>query len=207
MGTLHDYHRSSACFRVRIALGLKGLAYETVPVHLLRSEQLASAFRAINPAGLVPVWSDERGVFTQSLAILEYLEETHPEPALLPAAPAARAWVRGLALSIACDIHPLNNLRVLRYLEDELGVPEEPRKRWYRRWVEDGLATVEAQLAPRPASAFCAGERPGLAECCLVPQVTNALRFGCRLDHVPSVKGIFDRCMALPVFAQAAPQS
>jgi maleylpyruvate isomerase len=208
MGKLYDYHRSSACFRVRIALGLKGLAYETVPVHLVRDggEQHAAEFRALNPAELVPVWTDAQGVFTQSLAIIEYLEETHPEPALLPADPAARAWVRSLALSIACDIHPLNNLRVLRYLERELGVAEEARQAWYRHWVEDGLAALEAQLARRPASAFCAGEQPGLADCCLVPQVTNALRFACRLDHVPRVKELFDRCMALPAFARAAPQ-
>jgi maleylacetoacetate isomerase len=208
MGTLHDYHRSSACFRVRIALGLKGLAYETVPVHLVRGggEQHAAEFRALNPAELVPVWSDEQGVFTQSLAIIEYLEELHPQPALLPGEPAARAWVRSLALSIACDIHPLNNLRVLGYLERELGVAEQARRAWYRHWVEDGLAALEAQLARRPASAFCAGEQPGLADCCLVPQVTNALRFACRLDHVPRVRELFDRCMALPAFARAAPQ-
>lgn len=208
MGTLHDYHRSSACFRVRIALALKGLAYETLPVHLVRDggEQHAAAFRALNPEGLVPVWSDAQGVFTQSLAIIEYLEEMHPEPALLPRQPAERARVRALALSIACDIHPLNNLRVLRYLERELSADEAARQAWYRHWVEDGLAAVEAQLARRSASAFCAGDQPGLADCCLVPQVTNALRFACRLDHVPTVTGIFDRCMALPAFARAAPQ-
>jgi len=208
MGTLYDYHRSSACFRVRIALELKGLSYETVPVHLVRDggEQHAPTFKAINPAGLVPVWSDETGLFTQSLAIIEYLEEAHPQPALLPEDPAARAWVRGIALSVACDIHPLNNLRVLQYLERELGVAEEPRQRWYRHWVEEGLFAVETQLTRRPPTDFCAGERPGLAECCLVPQVTNALRFACRLDHVARVKAIFDRCMALPAFARAAPQ-
>jgi maleylacetoacetate isomerase len=208
MGTLYDYHRSSACFRVRIALGLKGLAYETVPVHLVRDggEQHAAEFRALNPAQLVPVWSDEQGVFTQSLAIIEYLEESYPEPALLPGDPAARAWVRSLALSIACDIHPLNNLRVLSYLERELGAPEAARQAWYKHWVEDGLSALEVQLAQRPASAFCAGEQPGLADCCLVPQVTNALRFACRLDHVPRVRELFDHCMALPAFARAAPQ-
>lgn len=208
MGKLYDYPRSSACFRVRIALELKGLAYETVPVHLVRDggEQHAESFRALNPAGLVPVWSDAQGVFTQSLAIIEYLEETHPQPALLPAAPRERAWVRALAASIACDIHPLNNLRVLRYLERELGAGDEARRAWYRHWVELGLGALEVQLSQRPPGAFCAGEQPGLADCCLVPQVTNALRFACRLDHVPRVKDIYDRCMALPAFARAAPQ-
>jgi maleylpyruvate isomerase len=208
MGTLYDYPRSSACFRVRIALELKGLAYDTVPVHLVRDggEQHAESFRALNPAALVPVWSDGQGVFTQSLAIIEYLEELQPEPALLPNAARERAWVRALASSIACDIHPLNNLRVLRYLEHELAVGEEARKAWYRHWVELGLGALEAQLSQRPAAAFCAGEQPGLADCCLVPQVTNALRFACRLDHVPRVTDIYDRCMALPAFARAAPQ-
>ena len=177
MGTLYDYHRSSACFRVRIALGLKGLAYDTLPVHLVRGggEQHAESFRALNPAGLVPVWRDEHGVFNQSLAIIEYLEETYPEPALLPAQPAARARVRGFALGVACDIHPLNNLRVLKYLEQELGAAEPARQAWYRHWVEQGLAALEAQLEPASA-AFCFGDRPGLADCCLVPQLTNALR-------------------------------
>jgi maleylacetoacetate isomerase/maleylpyruvate isomerase len=208
MGTLYDYPRSSACFRVRIALELKGLAYETVPVHLVRDggEQHAESFRALNPAGLIPVWSDAQGVFTQSLAIIEYLDETRPEPPLLPKQPSERAWVRALAASIACDIHPLNNLRVLRYLERELGAGEEARKTWYQHWVENGLGALEAQLARRPASAFCAGEQPGLADCCLVPQVTNALRFACRLDHVPRVMAIYHHCMAQPAFARAAPQ-
>jgi maleylacetoacetate isomerase/maleylpyruvate isomerase len=208
MGTLYDYPRSSACFRVRIALELKGLSYETLPVHLVRGggEQHADSFRALNPAGLVPVWKDAQGVFTQSLAIIEYLEETHPEPALLPAEPRERAWVRALAASVACDIHPLNNLRVLRYLETELGAGEEARNAWYRHWVELGLGALEAQLSQRAEAPFCAGAQPGLADCCLVPQVTNALRFACRLDHVPRVQGIYERCMALPSFARAAPQ-
>ncbi len=210
MGTLYDYFRSSAAFRVRIALGLKGLAYETVPVHLTRDggEQHAASFRALNPAGLVPVWSDAQGVFTQSLAIIEYLEETHPQPPLLPAEPAARAEVRSLALSIACDIHPLNNLRVLKYLQDELGASQEARDAWYRHWVESGLASIESQLGRRAQErGFCHGDTPGLADCCLVPQVTNALRFACRLEHVPRVTAIYARCMALPAFARAAPQS
>jgi maleylpyruvate isomerase len=209
MATLYDYHRSSACFRVRIALELKGLAYDKAPVHLVRDggEQHAAEFRALNPAGLVPVWSDERGVFSQSLAIIEYLEETCPDPPLLPTEPAARAWVRGFALGVACDIHPLNNLRVLKYLQGQLGIADAAREAWYRHWVESGLAALEAQLEHSPApGAFCFGERPGLADCCLVPQVTNALRFQCRLDHMPRVTAIYAHCMALPEFTRAAPQ-
>lgn len=209
MDTLYDYFRSSAAFRVRIALGLKGLAYETVPVHLTRDggEQHTASFRALNPAGLVPVWSDAQGVFTQSLAIIEYLEEMYPEPPLLPAEPAARAQVRSLALSIACDIHPLNNLRVLEYLEHELSASKEARKAWYRHWVESGLASVETQLGRAAEREFCYGDTPGLADCCLVPQVTNALRFACKLEHVPRVTAVYERCMALAAFARAAPQS
>lgn len=210
MATLYDYFRSSAAFRVRIALRLKGLPYEAVPIHLLRGggEQHGPGFRQINPAGLVPVWSDERGVFSQSLAILEYLEETQPEPPLLPRDHAARAWVRSLCLSVACDIHPLNNLRVHQYLEHELHVPEEARKGWYKHWVEGGLAAIESQLAQRgPATPFAFGDTPSLADCCLVPQVTNARRFACNLTHVPRVVAIFEHCMQLPAFAEVSPDA
>lgn len=208
MGTLYDYYRSSACFRVRIALRLKGLAYESIPIHLVRDggAQHGAEFRALNPAGLVPVWSDANGVISQSLAILEYLEETHPEPALLPRDPAGRAFVRSLCLSVACDIHPLNNLRVLQYLEQDLGVPKERRAQWYAHWVEGGLLSLERAIEQRGlAGPFAYGERPSLADCCLVPQVTNALRFACRLDHVPRVHAIYRHCMTLPEFAAAAP--
>lgn len=210
MGTLYDYHRSSACFRVRIALGLKGLAYDSVPIHLLRDggAQHGADFRAVNPAGLIPVWSDERGVISQSLAILEYLEETQPEPALLPRDPAGRAFVRSLCLSVACDIHPLNNLRVLQYLEHELNIPKERRSAWYAHWVEGGLLALERQIEQRALPGpFAYGERPSLADCCLVPQVTNALRFSCNLDQVPRVRAIYDHCMTLPAFADAAPKA
>jgi maleylpyruvate isomerase len=208
MGTLYDYHRSSACFRVRSALRLKGLAYDTVPIHLVRDggAQHGAEFRSLNPAGLVPVWSDADGVIGQSLAILEYLEEIHPEPALLPRDPANRAFVRSLCLSVACDIHPLNNLRVHQYLERELNVPQERRSAWYAHWVESGLLALEQLIAQRPRPGpFAHGDRPSLADCCLVPQVTNAIRFSCSLDHVPRVRGIFEHCMTLPEFQAAAP--
>ena len=210
MGTLYDFHRSSACFRVRIALQLKGVAYDTVPIHLVQDggAQHGPEFRALNPAGLIPVWSDANGVISQSLAILEYLEETQPEPALLPRDPAGRAFVRSLCLSVACDIHPLNNLRVLQYLEQECDMPKERRSAWYAHWVEGGLAALERLLEQRGQSGpFAYGERPTLADCCLVPQVTNALRFSCRLEHVPKVRGIYEHCMALPEFMAAAPRA
>lgn len=210
MGTLYDYFRSSAAYRVRIALQLKGMAYETVPIHLMRGggEQHAPAFRQLNPARLVPVWSDERGVFSQSLAILEYLEETQPEPPLLPRDPGARAWVRSLCLSVACDVHPLNNLRVHQYLERELHVPEEARKGWYAHWVEGGLGALEQQLVQHgPATPFAYGQTPSLADCCLVPQVTNARRFACNLSHVPRVVAIYEHCMQQAAFASVSPDA
>jgi len=209
MPMLYDYFRSSASFRVRIALELKGIAHDRFQVHLVRDggEQHAPSYRALNPAGLVPVWSDESGLLSQSLAIVEYLEETAPEPALLPRAPADRAWVRSLALSVACDIHPLNNLRVLKYLERELGASEDARKAWYAHWVEDGLASVEAMLTAHPAaSAFAFGETATLADVCIVPQVANALRFACKLSHVPRVRALYDHCMTQPAFQRAAPE-
>jgi maleylacetoacetate isomerase len=208
MPMLYDYFRSSASFRVRIALELKGVAYDRAPVHLVRDggEQHAPSFRALNPAGLVPVWSDANGVISQSLAIVEYLEETYPEPALLPRAAHDRAWVRSLSLSVACDIHPLNNLRVLKYLETELSASESVRATWYAHWVEDGLATVEAELSrAAQSSVFAFGDTPGLADVCIVPQVANALRFACKLSHVPRVTALYEHCMTLPAFQRAAP--
>ena len=205
---LHSYFRSSASFRVRIALGLKGIDYETVPVHLLRDggEQRRRAFRELNPNGTVPVLQQGEQVLTQSLAIIEYLDETHPEPPLLPGTAAERARIRALALTIACDIHPLNNLRVLRYLDQTLGVDEAARNAWYRHWVEDGLAAVEAMLAGHPATGrYCHGAAPTLADCCLVPQIFNAQRVDCRLDHVPTIMRIHERCMGLDAFKRAAP--
>jgi maleylacetoacetate isomerase/maleylpyruvate isomerase len=205
---LYSYFRSSASFRVRIALNLKGLDYEYVPVHLTRGggAQFAPEFRKLSPGGLVPALEEDGRSFTQSLAIIEYLEETRPQPPLLPADPAGRARVRALALSIACEIHPLNNLRVLNYLTKTLGVSADARNAWYRHWVETGLATVEAMLATDARTGrYCHGDTPGLADCCLVPQIFNARRFDCRLDHVPTVMCVFDECMKLPAFQRAAP--
>ena len=204
---LHNYFRSSASFRVRIALGLKGLAYDYVAVNLVRGEQLGPQCADLGPAQAVPMLEDGPVRVTQSLAIIEYLDERHPQPPLLPADAAARARVRSLAQDIACEIHPLNNLRVLRYLVRELGASEEAKNAWYRHWVERGLAVVEQRLASDAATGrHCHGDAPTLADCVLVPQIFNARRFDCRLDHVPTVMRVFDACMALPAFEQARPE-
>ena len=210
---LYSYFRSSASYRVRIALALKGLSYEYVAVHLVKNEQLSETFRAVAPAQLVPALAvDVEGsselMLTQSLAIIEYLDETHPEPPLLPEDAAGRARVRAIALDMACEIHPLDNLRVLRYLVKELGVSEDDKNRWYRHWVETGLEVVERQLAGHAATGrFCHGDAPGLADCVLVPQIHNARRMDCRLDHVPAVMRIFETCMAEPAFATTEPSA
>ncbi|MFZ5551213.1 MAG: maleylacetoacetate isomerase [Pseudomonadota bacterium] len=202
---LFNYFRSSASYRVRIALALKGLPYDYKPVHLQKNEQMAESYSAVSATRLVPLLKDGDHYVHQSLAIIEYLDETHPEPPLLPAEPLARARVRALALDIACEIHPLNNLRVLRYLVGPLGVDEDAKNRWYRHWVETGLEAVEQQLAAGPAR-FCAGEQPGLADCVLVPQIFNAQRFDCRLDHVPNVMRVFEACMQLEAFEATRPE-
>jgi maleylacetoacetate isomerase/maleylpyruvate isomerase len=207
---LHTYFRSSAAYRVRIALNLKGLEYEAVPVHLVRGggEHRQPAYLGLNPAGLVPALEDQGQVLTQSLAIIEYLEETHPQPALLPAAPLDRARVRAIAQAIACDIHPVNNLRVLQYLTRELGAGEERKNAWYRHWIGVGLQAVEAMLAgDARTGAFCHGDTPGLADCCLVPQVFNARRFGCDLSAMPTVLRIAEHCAGLEAFRRAAPEA
>ncbi|MFM2054101.1 MAG: maleylacetoacetate isomerase [Pseudomonadota bacterium] len=205
---LYSYFRSSASFRVRIALALKGLPYDYQPVHLVRNEQLDAPYAALSPQRLVPLLRDGDEVVTQSLAIIEYLDETHPEPPLLPADAAGRARVRSLALDIACEIHPLNNLRVLRYLVKELAATEDAKNAWYRHWVETGLEAVERRLADDPRTgAYCHGDRPTMADCLLVPQIFNAQRFACRLDHVPTVMRVFDRCMAHPAFLAAQPSA
>src|SRR5690606_4726115 len=176
---LYSYFRSSAAYRVRIALNLKGLAYETVPVHLLKDggQQLSDSYRSLNPTALVPTLVDGDLAVGQSMAILEYLEETHPEPALLPRDAKGRARVRAIAQTIACDIHPLNNLRVLKYLKRTLGVPDEAKNAWYRHWVEEGLAALETMLARSPETGrYCHGDTPTMADICLVPQIANARR-------------------------------
>jgi len=204
---LYHYFRSSASYRVRIALALKGLDAELLPVHLLRNEQLAEAFAAIAPARLVPLLVDDEVVLAQSMAIIEYLDETHPSPSLLPGNAAARARVRALAQDMACEIHPLNNLRVLRYLVHEMKLSEDDKNRWYRHWVETGLEVVEKQLASAATGRFCHGGTPTLADCVLVPQIHNAKRMNCRLDHVPTVMRVFDECMALPAFSSTQPSA
>lgn len=205
---LYSYFRSSAAYRVRIALNLKGLPYETVAVHLLRQggEQLLPEYRRLNPTALVPTLVDGDLALGQSMAILEYLEETHPEPALLPADAAGRARARAIAQTIACDIHPLDNLRVLKYLKHEMKVSEESKNAWYRHWVELGLAGVEGMLAGSAATGeFCHGDRPSFADLCLVPQVANARRFECDLSAMPTIVRIDARCQELEAFRQAAP--
>lgn len=202
---LYNYFRSSASYRVRIALALKGLDYDYKPVHLAKNEQMGESFGAVTAARLVPLLHDGEHTLTQSLAIIEYLDETHPQPPLLPATPAARARVRALALDIACEIHPLNNLRVLRYLKRDMKVADDDRDRWYRHWVETGLEVVERQLGAAPAS-YCHGETPTLADCVLVPQIFNARRFECRVDQLPNVMRVFDACMRLPAFERTRPE-
>jgi len=205
---LHSYFRSSAAYRVRIALDLKGLPYETVPVHLTRGggEQLAPGYRKLNPQALVPALEDAGRVFTQSLAIIEYLEEVHPQVPLLPKDAAARARVRALALAIACDLHPLNNLRVLNYLTGPMGLMDDAKQTWYRHWIAEGLTALEASLAGGPDTGkFCHGDAPGLADCCLVPQLANAYRFKCDVSPYPTLLKIEKSCQALEAFQRAAP--
>ena len=206
---LYSYFRSSASYRVRIALNLKGLGYDTVPVHLLKDggEQFSPDYRKLNSDALVPSLTLAEGeVLTQSLAIIEYLDEVHPKPALLPPHPKDRAWVRGIALSVACDIHPIDNLRVLRYLQHEMGVSEENKNRWYRHWVEQGLASVERTLAQDArVGTFCFGDEPGFADCVLVPQVANGLRMQCDLSGMPTILRINEACLRLDAFAKASP--
>jgi maleylpyruvate isomerase len=204
---LYGYFRSSAAYRVRIALALKGLAYEYLAVHLRKGEQDSAEYRELNPNALVPTLVDARGTFTQSLAIIEYLDERHPEPPLLPRSPEARSRVRAIAFAIACDIHPLDNLRVLRYLMRTLGASEEAKDAWYRHWIDVGLGALEAQLAREPATGeFCHGDTPTLADCCLVPQLANTRRAGIPLDAYPTLTRIETTCNALPAFVAAAPE-
>ena len=203
---LYNYFRSSASYRVRIALALKGLDYDYLPVHLARSEHLQEGYEQVSATRLVPVLKDGDKLLSQSLAIIEYLEETHPSPPLLPGDAVARARIRALTLDVACEIHPLNNLRVLRYLVHDLKVSEDDKNRWYRHWVETGLEAVERQLAGHPATGrFCHGDTPTMADCALVPQISNAQRFDCRLDHVPTGMSIYAECMRLDAFAKTQP--
>ena len=206
---LYDYFRSSAAYRVRIALNLKGVAAdERTFVHLRMGNHRAQDYLALNPQGLVPALAlDDGHVLTQSLAIVEYLDEIHPQPPLLPGDALARARIRALAQDVACEIHPLDNLRVLRYLVRELKLSEGDKNRWYRHWVETGLEAVEKQLGAKATGRFCHDDTPTLADCVLVPQVVNAKRMDCSLDHVPTVMRVFDECMKLEAFSATQPSA
>ena len=203
---LYDFFRSSAAFRVRIALNLKGLDHERVAVDLGAGEQFADTYKAVNPQSRVPSLEDDGAVLFQSLAIVEYLDETRPTPPLLPADALGRARVRGLAAIVACDIHPLNNLAVLQYLEREMGLDADKRQGWYATWVGRGFAALEALLTDdADTGRFCHGDAPGLADIALVPQVFNAKRFECDLAPYPTLMRVFDACMALDAFDRAQP--
>lgn len=204
---LYTFFRSSAAFRVRIALNLKNIAYEPVFVHLRKGEQRGPDFLKRNPEGLVPLLETDELAISQSLAIMEYLEETHPKPPFLPSTPAGRARVRSLAQIVACDIHPINNARVLRYLTDVIKIDEDALANWYRHWVDLGLDSLEARLGREAETGkFCHGDTPGLADICLVPQVFNAMRFDKDpLTRRPTIKRIFETCMSLDAFDRAQP--
>lgn len=214
---LYNYFRSSASFRVRIALEVKGLPYDYVPVHLVKGEQQAPAYASRLGDALVPALElDDGHLLAQSMAIIEYLDETHPEPPLLPGEALARAHVRALAQLVACEIHPLNNLRVLKYLKRQLQAGDAAKDAWYHHWVRQGLEAFERQLAllaiERAAaglvpSRLCWGDQPTLADCCLVPQIFNAQRFNVNLDGLPHTMAVFDCCMLLPAFQRAQPSA
>jgi maleylacetoacetate isomerase len=205
---VHGYFRSSAAHRLRIALNLKGIRCEFRPVHLRKGEQRSEAYVALNPQGMVPALeTDDGAVLTQSLAIIEWLDETRPGPALLPRDPLARAHARAFAQVIACDVHPLQNLRVLRHLKAGLGQQQAELDAWCRHWIEPGLAACEALVARAPEAAFAFGDEPGIAEICLVPQMFSADRFGLDLAPFPRLRALRDRCEALPAFAAARPSN
>ena len=205
--TLYSFWRSSAAFRVRIALNLKGIEYKVIPVHLRKGggEQLQESYQALNPNGLVPLYIDAGVTLHQSAAIIEFLEEKYPKPALLPTKIKDRAWVRGLAQDIAADIHPLNNLRVLRYLVGKFGISDEARITWYNHWLEKGLASLEKRLSnDARVGQFCYGDQPGMADTFLVPQVFNAYDAKINFSSYPTLNRITQNCMQLPVFVNAS---
>ena len=222
---LHNYFRSSASFRVRIAMAIKGLPYDYISVHLARGDHRKPEYASLSADQLVPLLDlqadapDGSGpvLLSQSLAIMEYLDETHPAtPALLPTDALGRARVRALAQSIACEIHPLNNLRVLKYLVKDLKVDEDAKNAWYRHWVREGLLSFERQLqlieaqrhkAGLPASVYCYGDTPTLADCCLVPQIFNGQRFNCEFSGLIRTMAVFEACMKLPAFVAAEPKN
>lgn len=203
---LYDYFRSSAAYRVRIALNLKGIAYEPRSISLLKKAQSSAEYLSINPQGLVPTLTVNSGQhLTQSLAICEYLDEEFPDPPFMPKDALARARVRALAQSIACDLHPLNNLRVLGYLTGQLQLSDEAKLDWYRHWIASGLTAFENALDHPASGTFCHGDKPGLADLCLVPQWYNAKRFNCDINAYPKLTAIVERCEHLPAFAKAHP--
>jgi maleylpyruvate isomerase len=204
---LYNYFRSSASFRVRIALGLKGLPYEYISVHIAKGDHKKPEYASLAADTLVPLLDTGVDKLSQSMAIIEYLDETHPTPALLPADALGRARVRALSQSIACEIHPLNNLRVLKYLVKELKLDEDAKNAWYRHWVRDGLLSFEKQLTQLPSAKFCYGDTPTLADCCLVPQIFNGQRFDCDFSGLPRTMAAFDACMQLSAFDKAQPKN
>lgn len=202
---LHSFFNSSTSYRVRIALALKDLPYEYLPVNLRKQEQRAAGYVARNPSAGVPLLIDGDTQLSQSLAIVDYLDATHPEPRLIPADTLARARVLELSDAISCDVHPVNNMRILRYLQDVLGATEEQKTAWYHHWIREGLSAAEELLARHGHGPYCFGDAPTLADCCLVPQVANAQRMGCDLSAYPRILRIFDHCNAQPAFQAAAP--
>ena len=204
---LHNYFRSSSSYRVRIALELKGLRYDYIAVHIARGDHKKEPYAALSADTLVPLLEVDGEKLSQSMAIIEYLDEKYPTPALLPADSFGRAKVRALAQSIACEIHPINNLRILKYLVKELTLDDDAKNAWYRHWCREGLEAFERQLAQGPASAFCYGDTPTLADCCLVPQIFNAERFNVNFDGLSRTMAAYEACMVLPAFQKAQPSS
>lgn len=206
---LYTYFRSTAAYRVRIALNLKGLDYQPHFIHLVHNggAQHTEEYRETNPQGLIPTLIDNNNIVTQSLAIIEYLDECHPAPPLLPDTPASRALARALAQLICCDIHPLNNLRVINYLKEEMQLDEAARQRWYQHWIAEGLSAIEHLLTRNGGhrSRYCCSDTPTLADLCLIPQLYNARRFNCDTDDYPTLLKIDRHCMTLEAFQQAAP--
>ena len=202
---LYSYFRSSAAYRVRIALNLKAIDYDLAIVNLLKSHQLDEGYLAVNPQGLLPALETEEGYLAQSLAILEWLDETYPQSPIIAGSAWQKAQIRNISYAIACDIHPVNNLRVLKYLSNELNVDDEAKNKWYRHWIEIGFEKIELMLSD--SSDYCVGDQPTLADICLVPQVFNAIRFKVDMAAYPKIAAIYERCNKLAAFDDAAPQN